>query len=501
MIMINMKRFCIISALFLAMLCGAAQEFLTPTSYGLYGTSNIFEILLTGNSPNKLYHKKTPMEGLYLKTFYISAPSFSPEYALIIEKDRLVLNKAIIGIGFSLYAKERMEESDFKKLGKDIQKPLIKAAKSLDTKPIKSYTLSISKEISDQLTALFEHATKTATYLEPRMLGNDGTMYYFNNWERLVSVWTPFGGRTYRLRRLADSLCFAVEHNDIDVLHRQMKLCKSLNMSFKKDYPLLYFQPDGYYYSTMRDKGPWHCSTTSVDNCIELEIRSDTAVNQDFCKSLLSPYYDSIAVWSREIFLTSERTNYPSVIIDNHADIPECEVKLYHNGYISTTITIPEKLWRRDVILEAAQLSVGRYYIDEELDLHWRDVLYRPNETVEEDTHDEVDTTGDYDGVFVDYFCAPEFPGGLDSLYSFIRQNLQWPNVPGDWNGTVLVEFVVEVDGSITNPRVKVSLYKDFDEEAIRVIKLMPKWIWDPSRCYNGEIKRTYYQVPVRFTR
>ena len=92
MIMINMKRFCIISALFLAMLCGAAQEFLTPTSYGLYGTSNIFEILLTGNSPNKLYHKKTPMEGLYLKTFYISAPSFSPEYALIIEKDRLVLN-------------------------------------------------------------------------------------------------------------------------------------------------------------------------------------------------------------------------------------------------------------------------------------------------------------------------------------------------------------------------------------------------------------------------
>ena len=176
-------------------------------------------------------------------------------------------------------------------------------------------------------------------------------------------------------------------------------------------------------------------------------------------------------------------------------------MKLYHNGYISTTITIPEKLWRRDVILEAAQLSVGRYYIDEELDLHWRDVLYRPNETVEEDTHDEVDTTGDYDGVFVDYFCAPEFPGGLDSLYSFIRQNLQWPNVPEDWTDTVLVEFIVEVDGSITNPQVKVSQHQEFNEEAIRVIRLMPKWIWNPSRCYNGEIKRAYYQVPVWFTR
>lgn len=360
-----MKRLCIISALFWITLCGAAQEFLTPTSYGMYGTSNIFEILLTGNSPNKSNHKKTPMEGLYLKTFYISIPSFSPEYALIIEKDRLVLNKATIGIGFSLYAKERMEESDFKKLGKDIQKPLIEAAKSLDTKPIKSYTLSISKEISDQLTTLFEHATETATYLEPRMLGNDGTMYYFNNWGRLASVWTPFGGRTYKLRKLADSLCFAVEHNDIDVLYRQMELCKSLNVSLKKDYPLLYFQPEGYYYSTRKDKGPWHCGTESVNNCIKLEIKSDTAVDLDICKSLISPYYDSIAVWSREIFLTNDRTNYPSVIIDNHANIPECEVKLYDNGYISTTITIPEKLWRRNVILEAAQLPPGRYYFAE----------------------------------------------------------------------------------------------------------------------------------------
>ena len=501
MIMINMKRFCIISALFLATLCGAAQEFLTPTSYGLYGTSNIFEILLTGNSPNKLYHKKTPMEGLYLKTFYISAPSFSPEYALIIEKDRLVLNKAIIGIGFSLYAKERMEESDFKKLGKDIQKPLIEAAKSLDTKPIKSYTLSISKEISDQLTTLFEHATKTATYLESRMLGNDGTMYYFNNWGRLASVWTPFGGRTYKLRKLADSLCFAVEHNDIDVLYRQMELCKSLNMSFKKDYPLLYFQPEGYYYSTGKDKGPWHCGTESVNNCIKLEIQSDTAVDLDICKSLISPYYDSIAVWSREIFLTNDRTNYPSVIIDNHADIPECEVKLYDNGYISTTITIPGKLWQRNVILEAAQLSVGRYYIDEEFDLQWRDISFRPSEPAEDERTHEVELDNSYDGPIIDYFCDPEFPGGPDSLFTFIRQNLQWPNVPEDWTDTILVEFIVEVDGSITNPQVKVSQHQEFNEEAIRVIRLMPKWIWNPSRCYNGEIKRAYYQVPVWFTR
>lgn len=91
----------------------------------------------------------------------------------------------------------------------------------------------------------------------------------------------------------------------------------------------------------------------------------------------------------------------------------------------------------------------------------------------------------------------PEFPGGPDSLKAFLRQNLKWPIEYGCWNGTVLVEFIVEVDGSITHTRVDVSLYKDFDEEALRVIKLMPKW--KPARA-QGKPVRCYYKVPVTFS-
>jgi TonB family protein len=91
----------------------------------------------------------------------------------------------------------------------------------------------------------------------------------------------------------------------------------------------------------------------------------------------------------------------------------------------------------------------------------------------------------------------PEFPGGPDSLKAFLRQNLKWPIEYGCWNGTVLVEFIVEVDGSITHPRVDVSLYKDFDEEALRVVKLMPKW--KPARA-QGKPVRCYYKVPVTFS-
>ena len=90
----------------------------------------------------------------------------------------------------------------------------------------------------------------------------------------------------------------------------------------------------------------------------------------------------------------------------------------------------------------------------------------------------------------------PEFPGGTDSLNGFLRRNTQWPHPLYDAIGTVLVEFIVEVDGSITNPIIKVPLSPELDKEALRLIKLMPKW--KPARA-QGEPVRCYYLVPVSF--
>lgn len=90
----------------------------------------------------------------------------------------------------------------------------------------------------------------------------------------------------------------------------------------------------------------------------------------------------------------------------------------------------------------------------------------------------------------------PEFPGGPDSLNAFLRQNLKWPNVPGCSTGTVLVEFIVEKDGTITHPTISVSLGSAFDNEALRLVSLMPKW--EPART-QGEPIRCYYKIPVTF--
>ena len=90
----------------------------------------------------------------------------------------------------------------------------------------------------------------------------------------------------------------------------------------------------------------------------------------------------------------------------------------------------------------------------------------------------------------------PEFPGGPDSLNAFLTRNIQWPIGYGCATGTVLVEFIVEKDGNVTHPTISISLGSAFDNEALRLVSLMPKW--EPART-QGKPIRCYYKIPVTF--
>lgn len=121
----------------------------------------------------------------------------------------------------------------------------------------------------------------------------------------------------------------------------------------------------------------------------------------------------------------------------------------------------------------------------------------------------EIDVTDDYEGFIEtdDYYEKPpmlfveempEFPGGMDSLYAFLAREIQYPPIAKDngITGTVLVEFVVEDDGRVTNAKVKVPLFPECDKEAVRAVMSMPKW--KPGKNM-GKPVRCYYQVPVTF--
>ena len=92
----------------------------------------------------------------------------------------------------------------------------------------------------------------------------------------------------------------------------------------------------------------------------------------------------------------------------------------------------------------------------------------------------------------------PEFPGGPDSLNAFLSREIQYPPIAKNngIKGTVLIEFVVEKDGRVTNGKVKVPLFPDCDEEALRGVMSMPNW--RPGKNM-GKPVRCYFQIPITF--
>ena len=92
----------------------------------------------------------------------------------------------------------------------------------------------------------------------------------------------------------------------------------------------------------------------------------------------------------------------------------------------------------------------------------------------------------------------PSFPGGNSALMEYLHNNVKYPVVAQEngVQGRVVVSFVVEKDGSITDVRVVRSVDPSLDREASRVVSSMPRWI--PGK-QNGSAVRVKYNVPVSF--
>ena len=93
---------------------------------------------------------------------------------------------------------------------------------------------------------------------------------------------------------------------------------------------------------------------------------------------------------------------------------------------------------------------------------------------------------------------AAQFPGGQEEMMKFIQDNRQYPDEAKSQNlhGRVIVSFIVEKDGSLSNVKVMRSLGSGCDEEAVRVINSMPKW--KPGKNSGKEV-RTKMLVPITF--
>jgi len=93
----------------------------------------------------------------------------------------------------------------------------------------------------------------------------------------------------------------------------------------------------------------------------------------------------------------------------------------------------------------------------------------------------------------------PTFPGGDEARAQYFKENIKYPEIERDngVQGLVVVSFIVEKDGSITNVTVLKGVTPNLDAEAIRVVKSMPKWT---SGKQSGRAVRVTINVPIRFT-
>ena len=92
----------------------------------------------------------------------------------------------------------------------------------------------------------------------------------------------------------------------------------------------------------------------------------------------------------------------------------------------------------------------------------------------------------------------PEFPGGAVEMMKFLNENVKYPEAAEKTGtqGRVIVQFIVEADGSITNVKVVKNVSEEIDAEAVRVINAMPKW---KPGSQSGKPVRVKYTIPVTF--
>ena len=112
-------------------------------------------------------------------------------------------------------------------------------------------------------------------------------------------------------------------------------------------------------------------------------------------------------------------------------------------------------------------------------------------------TLERVQSTGN-ESASDDIIEQPEFPGGTIQMLTFLQRTIRYPKEcrDSDIQGRVLISFVIDKEGNVTNAAVSKSAHPLLDDEALRVVEMMPQWT--PGKV-NGKVASMEYTVPINF--
>lgn len=177
----------------------------------------------------------------------------------------------------------------------------------------------------------------------------------------------------------------------------------------------------------------------------------------------------------------------PVYIINNVVSSKEEVLKLDQSTIESITVkkheegsSAPATVWIRTK--GAPELAIGVWEPEEEKKPELIGVVVK---TVPDKPFDVVEQ-------------MPEFPGGQEALMQFLRQEVKYPKEAEEkgLQGRVVVRYIIEKDGSISEVEIAKSVNEYLDAEALRVVNAMPKWI--PGK-QKGENVRVKFTLPISF--
>ena len=120
------------------------------------------------------------------------------------------------------------------------------------------------------------------------------------------------------------------------------------------------------------------------------------------------------------------------------------------------------------------------------------------DELLEEDKDEPINQNADDPETLRMVQELPMYPGGMVEFMKWLTKNLKYPNAAlrSKIEGKVMISFIVNTDGTISDIKVVKKAHRLLDAEALRVAKLMPKW--EPGK-EHGKVCRTMVAIPIVF--
>lgn len=171
-------------------------------------------------------------------------------------------------------------------------------------------------------------------------------------------------------------------------------------------------------------------------------------------------------------------------------DVPEEIIPITEQKVKPPPPPPPKQTLVINIVEDDVEIEDDDIDIDADADMDTEVEEYIPIEMEEE----EINETE----IFTVVESMPEFPGGEAELYKYLSKNIVYPTMAQESGvqGRVYVTFVVETDGSITDIKILRGIGGGCDEEAVRVVRSMPRW--NPGK-QRGQPVRVQYNLPVRF--